>query len=76
MQALFNGQRMEKQEPRSQYCQRHQIYRRDEVKGKELKSRLFMTYLRIGVWFGPGTDRAFFFSPLRDLSSCCHGNHQ
>ena len=76
MQALFNGQRMEKQEPRSQYWQTHQIYRRDEVKGKELKSRLFVAYLRIGVWFGPGTDRAFFFGPLRDLSSCCHGNHQ
>ena len=44
-QVLFSGQRMEKWEPGSpisfliQFGQRHQIYRRVQVKGRKLESR-------------------------------------
>ena len=73
---------MEKQEPSLQinfsiqFGWRHQIYRRVEVKWREVDrvGGIFMRYPVTWVWFGPRTDAALLFSLCMGFSSCCHGN--
>lgn len=84
VRALFSGQRKKKQEPSlqinfsTQFGWRHQLYRRVEVKGRELErvGGIFTTDPRTGVWFGPGIDTTLFFNPCMGCSGCCHGNCQ
>ena len=82
-QALFNGQRMEKQKPSlqinfsTQFGWRHHIYRRVEVKGRELERGRNIRDLsenRGVVW--TGTEAILLFSPCMGFSDCCHGNCQ
>ena len=83
-QALFNVQMMENWEPgmqinfSTQFRQRHQIYRRVEVKVRDLErvGGIFMSYRRTGVWFRLRTDATLLFSPCLGFFGCCHGNCQ
>ena len=79
-QTLFNGQRMEKQEPSSQINffltqleQRHQIYRRVKVKGRELErgEGISTSYPRTGVGLYLETDVTLLFSLCMGFHSCC-----
>lgn len=56
----------------------HQMSRKVEVEERKLErvGEIFMSYLRTGLWFGPGMEAPLLFNPSMGFSDYGHGNHQ